>query len=241
MIMRVATTANIALTGTQTIDGVAVVAGDRVLVKNQTNGAENGIYVAAAGAWARAADADNLPGQEVSPGMYTFVEDGATFAATGWNLVTKNPIVLGTTNLTFTQFGAAVNYTAGTNVSITGSVISVPNSSIPYDIAGAILGQPAASATVFRFICVRAFTLPANLVGSLSTTGVNSTGSVIMSLRKNGVQFGTLTFAAGQANGVFASSGAASFAVGDVITVVAPSSQDTTFADCQFTMVASLV
>lgn len=56
--VRVATTANITLSGTQTIDGVAVVAGDRVLVKDQTAAAENGIYVVAAGAWSRAADAN---------------------------------------------------------------------------------------------------------------------------------------------------------------------------------------
>ena len=56
---RIATTANITLSGTQTIDGVAVVAGDRVLVKNQTNAAQNGIYVVSAGAWTRATDFDS--------------------------------------------------------------------------------------------------------------------------------------------------------------------------------------
>src|SRR5262245_18827628 len=57
--VRAATTANITLSGTQTIDGVAVVAGDRVLVKNQTTASENGVYVVAAGAWTRATDADS--------------------------------------------------------------------------------------------------------------------------------------------------------------------------------------
>lgn len=56
--VRAATTANVNLTAAQTIDGVAVVAGDRVLVKNQTTDTENGIYVVASGAWARASDAD---------------------------------------------------------------------------------------------------------------------------------------------------------------------------------------
>ncbi len=54
-----ATTANITLSGTQTIDGIALIASDRVLVKDQTAGAENGIYVVAAGAWARSEDADS--------------------------------------------------------------------------------------------------------------------------------------------------------------------------------------
>ena len=56
--VRCATTANITLSGTQTIDGIAVVAGDRVLVKNQTTASQNGIYVVAAGAWTRALDAN---------------------------------------------------------------------------------------------------------------------------------------------------------------------------------------
>lgn len=103
--VRVATTANIALTGTQTIDGVAVVAGDRVLVKNQTTGSENGIYVVAAGAWTRATDADTSA--EVNGGMYVFVEEGTANADTGWVLTTNNPITLGTTALVFTKFTAA--------------------------------------------------------------------------------------------------------------------------------------
>lgn len=57
-LVKAATTANITLSGTQTVDGIALVAGDRVLVKNQTNPQENGIYVVAAGAWSRSADAD---------------------------------------------------------------------------------------------------------------------------------------------------------------------------------------
>jgi hypothetical protein len=56
--VRVASTATLTLSGTQTIDGVAVIAGDRVLAKNQTTPSQNGIYVVAAGAWARATDAD---------------------------------------------------------------------------------------------------------------------------------------------------------------------------------------
>src|SRR5690606_26637671 len=56
--VRVATTGNISLSGLQTIDGVVLGAGDRVLVKNQSNAAQNGIYVAVSGAWARSEDAN---------------------------------------------------------------------------------------------------------------------------------------------------------------------------------------
>lgn len=105
--VRVATTANIALTGTQTIDGVAVIAGDRVLVKDQTLGANNGIYVVAAGAWTRAIDADISA--EVTSGMYTFVTEGTANGNVGFALITDDPIVLATTVLTFTAFNGGVN------------------------------------------------------------------------------------------------------------------------------------
>lgn len=97
--VRAATTANIALSGLQTIDGVVLVAGDRVLVKNQTAAKDNGLYVAAAGAWSRAVDADLSA--EVTAGLVVHVEQGATLADTRWQLVTDGTIVLGTTALTF--------------------------------------------------------------------------------------------------------------------------------------------
>lgn len=97
--VRVATTANIVLSGAQTIDGVAVIAGDRVLVKSQTLAKDNGIYVAANGAWVRAKDAD--ASVEVTSGLSVPVEEGATLANTFWQLITDGVIVLGTTALTF--------------------------------------------------------------------------------------------------------------------------------------------
>ncbi|MGF6130165.1 hypothetical protein QF019_005400 [Pseudomonas frederiksbergensis] len=97
--VRVATTANITLAGPQTIDGVAVVAGDRILVKNQTAAKDNGIYVAAVAAWVRAKDAD--VSADVTSGLIVSVEQGATLADTRWQLITDVAIVLGTTALTF--------------------------------------------------------------------------------------------------------------------------------------------
>lgn len=117
--VRAATTANITLSGAQTIDGVSVIAGDRVLVKNQSTGSQNGIYVAAAGAWSRSTDADGSPANEVSPGLFTFVEEGTTQADSGWVLITDAPITLGTTALSFTQFSGAGSTTA-TNVGASG-------------------------------------------------------------------------------------------------------------------------
>lgn len=121
-----ATTANITLSGTQTIDGIALAVGDRVLVKNQSTGSENGIYVVASGAWGRAEDADNSPsGGEVSSGMFTFVESGTVNSNTGFVLTTLNPITLGTTALTFTIFTTAGAITAGDGLTKVGDTLSV--------------------------------------------------------------------------------------------------------------------
>jgi phage-related tail fiber protein len=97
--VRAATTANITLSGLQTIDGIALVAGDRVLVKNQTTGNGNGIYAASTGGWLRAADADESA--EVTPGLTVYVEQGTTQADTIWKLTTNAPITLGSTALSF--------------------------------------------------------------------------------------------------------------------------------------------
>lgn len=97
--VRATTTANISLSGAQTIDGVSVTTGDRVLVKNQTAPAENGIYVVSASAWTRAIDADES--EDVTAGMEVFVSEGTLYADTIWKLTTNDTITLGTTALTF--------------------------------------------------------------------------------------------------------------------------------------------
>lgn len=90
--VKVATTANIALTGTQTIDGVGVVAGDRVLVKNQTSSAENGIYTASAAAWTRSTDCDT--DAEIN-GMVAFVSQGTTNGGQSWIIATSPATIAG--------------------------------------------------------------------------------------------------------------------------------------------------
>lgn len=123
--VRAATTANITLSGTQTVDGVVLVANDRVLVKDQTTASGNGIYVVAAGAWTRALDADNTPGSEVTGGMFTFVTEGTVNADSGWVLTTNDTIVLGTTALSFAQFSGAGQITAGAGLTKTGNTLDV--------------------------------------------------------------------------------------------------------------------
>ncbi|HHK4358934.1 TPA: phage tail protein [Pseudomonas aeruginosa] len=115
--VRVATTGAIALSGAQSIDGVAVVAGDRVLVKNQASAAQNGIYVAAVGGWSRAADAD--ASIEVTPGLLVPVEVGTANGDSVWQLVTDAPITLGTTALVFEMLAGRTGISAGTYRSVT--------------------------------------------------------------------------------------------------------------------------
>ena len=100
-----ATTANITLSGEQTIDGVAVVTGDRVLVKNQTNEVDNGIWEVFTGTWDRAKDWDGS--YDVKQGTLVYVNQGAT--NTGfWYVSTTDPILPGTTNITIGRASTAL-------------------------------------------------------------------------------------------------------------------------------------
>jgi hypothetical protein len=106
------------------IDGVTLVAGDRVLLKDQSTASENGIYVAVAsgaGAASRATDADTSA--EVTTGMFTFVSEGTVNADNGFVLTTNDTITLGTTNLTFVQFSGAGQVTAGAGLTKSGNTI----------------------------------------------------------------------------------------------------------------------
>lgn len=123
--VRAATTGNITLSNTQTVDGVALAVGNRVLVKDQADGENNGIYVVASGVWTRAEDFDNTPGSEVTAGAFTFVEEGNTNADSGWVLTTNDAITLGTTELEFAQFSGAGQISAGAGLSKTGNTIDV--------------------------------------------------------------------------------------------------------------------
>jgi len=116
-----ATTANITLSGLQTIDGVTLVAGNIVLVKNQTNAAQNGIYVASSGAWSYA------PGSTTWSeyvGAMIFV-DGGNQAGTLWYNLAQPGGTLGVTNMSWSNFSTSGSYTAGTGLTLTGSSFSI--------------------------------------------------------------------------------------------------------------------
>lgn len=141
--VRVATTAAIALAGLQTIDGVVLVAGDRVLVKDQATGAENGIYVAAAGAWARATDADS--GTKLNAGALVPVEAGTVNADTIWMLKTDGAIIVGATPISF-QWAGGLN--APTQATGDNSAKIANTAFVQAAIAALVAASPAALDTL---------------------------------------------------------------------------------------------
>lgn len=157
--VRVATTGNITLSGTQTIDGISLVAGDRVLVKNQSTASENGIYdVVSGGSWTRSADA-NISA-EVTSGMFVFVEEGSTNADSGWVLTTDGAITLDTTGLAFTQFSGAGQITAGGGLTKTGNAIDVATADAGRIVINADsidLATTGVSASTYKSVTVDAY------------------------------------------------------------------------------------
>jgi hypothetical protein len=130
---------------TQTIDGVVLVVGDRVLVKNQTLPQDNGIYVASAGAWSRSSDM-NTWAEVVS--AYSFIESGTTLADTGWVVTSNAGGTLGTTPIIWTQFSGAGSYTAGTGLTLSGTQFSITNTAVTAGAYGVVGGTSFGSFTV---------------------------------------------------------------------------------------------
>ena len=129
--VRVATTDPINLSSDlnagDTIDGVTLVAGDRVLVKNQSTALENGIYVATtSGAASRSSDANGTADTgELKPGTFTFVEEGSVNSDKGFVVSTNGTITIDSTSIAWTQFSGAGSFTAGDGISQSGNTINV--------------------------------------------------------------------------------------------------------------------
>ena len=123
-----ASTGNVTLSGAQTIDNISSGNGQRILIKDQTAPAENGIYVSnSTGAWTRSTDA-NTWDKLVS--AYVFVETGTTQADTGWVCTVDAGGTLGVTAVTWTQFSSAGTYTAGTGLTLAGNIFSITNTAV---------------------------------------------------------------------------------------------------------------
>ena len=123
---QVTTTANITLSGLQAIDGYTTLAGDRVLVKNQTTSSQNGIYLASASAWTRATDMDVWA--EVA-GAYTVILNGGQ-ADTGWVCNASTTGTIGTTAMPWVQFSGSATYYAGTGLTLASNTFSITNTGV---------------------------------------------------------------------------------------------------------------
>ena len=134
--VRVATTGNITIASDlnvgDTIDGITLADGDRVLVKDQSTASQNGIYTAGASP-ARATDAD--ADAEVTAGLFVFVEEGTANSDNGYVLSTDGTITVGSTALTFTQFSGAGQIVAGDALSKSGNTLNVNDDNITVEVS----------------------------------------------------------------------------------------------------------
>lgn len=173
----VATTASIALSGLQTVDGVALTAGARVLVKNQAAAKDNGIYlVVAGGAWTRCPDADTSA--KVTPGMLVPVERGTVNADSLWQLVSDGPIALGVSALAYEMAFGRTGVAAGTYRSVTvdtyGRVVAATN---PTTVAGYGLTDVYTKTQVDQLLALKAPLVSPALTGSPTAPTVAGTDS----------------------------------------------------------------
>lgn len=184
---RLATTANIALSGLQTIDGVLTVANDRVLVKDQSIGPTNGIYIASAGAWQRARDMDS--NRDLTKGTRLTVIEGAANAGREYYVSTSNPITVGTTSLAFTETlssnagasatasalsaAAALGYQNAAAASATSAANSV--AAIPYAFSITTADADPGAGT-FRLNNATIASATAAYVDNVDSDGVTQTG-----------------------------------------------------------------
>ena len=219
--VRVATTANLTATasgsgagktltnsGTQaalTIDSIVLVVGNRVLVKDQTTQADNGIYTvttvgSASVNWVltRATDADNSPTGEVTPGMFTFVEEGTVGADNGYVLTTDGTVTIDTTALTFVQFSGAGSVIAGDGLTKSGNTLNVVGTTNrilvnadSIDISSSYVGQ----SSITTLGTITTGTWNGSVIGATyGGTGINN-GSYTITLGGNISTAGSLTTA----------------------------------------------
>jgi hypothetical protein len=209
--VRALAAANITLSGTQTIDGVALAAGDTVLCIAQTTGSQNGSYTVAAGAWTRTPDFDDVNDQTRSP--YWFVGEGTSYAASGW-VMTTWPYTIGVTALAFTQFTGAGEIIAGNGLQKAGNTLSI-NTAVTVDISTAqTLSNKSIAATQLTG------TLPAAQFPALTGDVTTSAGSLATTIAPGAVTLAKMATLA--ANTVIGNSSGSAATPTAVSTVSSP-------------------
>ena len=183
--VRVATTANgtlsSAFANNSTVDGVTLATGDRILLKNQSTGSENGIYtVNASGAPTRATDFD--ADSEVTGGTFFFVEEGTVNADNGFVMTNDGTVTVGTTALTFTQFSGAGQVTAGDALTKSGNTLNVAVDDSSIEISSDALRVKASGIT--NAMLAGSIDLTAKVTGALP---VGNGGTGLTSIAKGSV------------------------------------------------------
>ena len=183
--VRVATTANGTLASAfangQTVDGITLATNDRILIKDQSTGSENGIYtVNASGAPTRATDFD--ANSEVTGGAFFFAEEGTTNADNGFVLTNDGAITLGTTALTFTQFSGAGQVIAGDALTKSGNTLNVAVDNSSIEISSDALRVKASGIT--NAMLAGSIDLTAKVTGALP---VGNGGTGLTSIAKGSV------------------------------------------------------
>lgn len=168
-----------------TLDGYTLVVGDRILVKNQADAKQNGVYIYSSSTLlTRATDFDNSTANQVVPGDLLFVSRGSTQAGSSWvqNAIgtgTNDAIIIGTDNITFAQFGAAGSYSAGTGLTLVGSVFNVANTTVTANAYGN--GDVIATFTVNQQGQLTAAANVVNAPNAANLTGTTLASGVITS------------------------------------------------------------
>ena len=221
---QVATTVNITLSGLQSIDSYTTLAGDRVLVKNQSTQANNGIYVASASTWTRATDMDTW--SEV-PGAYTVILNGGQ-SNTGWVSTSASTGTINVTAITWTQFSLNSTYYAGTGLSLSSNTFSITNTGV----TAATYGSASQSLTAIVNAQGQLTSLAAQSIaisnaqvsglGTMSTQNANSVSITGGSITGTTISGSTGAFTTLSASGVITSTvttGTAPFTVSSTTAV----------------------
>jgi len=183
--VRAATTAAVTLASDlengDTLDGVTLATGDRVLVKNQATGSENGIYVVkVSGAPDRSTDCDTAA--ELTSNFAVFVEEGTVNADQGYVLTNDGAITVGTTALTFTQFTGLGQIVAGTGLDKTGNTIDIDSTVVTLDgtqtLTNKTLTSPTMTTPTLGAATATSIALPDALVGSALATASDSATTI---------------------------------------------------------------
>lgn len=218
--VRAASTANVSVTynstgGTSargqitaapnTLDGVSLAANNRILLKDQSTGAQNGIWVVttvgtgANGVWDRATDFD--ADAEVTSGAYVWVEEGTTNADNGFVLTTNNPITIGGasgTALTFVQFNGAGQITAGAALTKTGNTLDVAVDSTTIEVSGDALrltDNGVSNAKLRDSVALSVIGRSANSTGDPADISGTASSDAVLRISGTTLGFGTVATA----------------------------------------------